>query len=335
MKNKRQIAIVVLLVALLGIIGYTFLQPNKSTIQSTMSDFSIQDTSSVDKIFIANMRGDQVLLERLEGSNWRLNGKYVANIHTVNIFLETAKLMTVKAPVAKARYDKTIRDLATIGIKVEIYQGGSSPSKVYYVGTPNQNHTGNYMKLEDADLPYLVHIEGFRGFLSPRFSPYEVDWRSKSIFKLNPKEIAQVRVTSTENEDAGFLIKQTPEGEIELYNPLNLPVNGWEKGYVLEYLDRFRIVNFESWEETKSVTFIDSVMNSTPLETYELTTHDGVTTKIETFLKPLKGGMDLEGNPIDYDQDRMYAVINEQEFVVIQYYVFDPLNQTMAFFYNQ
>lgn len=335
MINKRQISIISILIILIGLIGYQYFSSSKSTIKSNMSDFSISDTGSVDKIFVADRRGNSVLLERSNTKNWVLNQKYEASQHLINNLLETMTLMTVKAPVAKARYDKTIRDLSTVGIKVELYQGGDSPSKVIYIGTPNQTHTGTYMMVEGSNLPYLVHIEGFYGFLSPRFSPHENDWRTKNIFKYNPREIQQLRVSFTEESDKGFIIKQDTKGEVGLFTDLSMPVSNWEKGYILEYLDRYRDINFEGWEETKPISFIDSVMKSTPMETYEIIDVSGKTTKIETFKKPLKSGIDIDGNPIDHDQDRMYAVINDSEFVIVQYYVFDPLNQTINYFFKE
>ena len=334
MKKYKNIIIIVVLLALIGVIAKQYFTNNGSTIKASISEFSLADTASVTKIFIADMRGNQVLLQRDKGF-WSLNEKYKATQHNVNNLLETVKLMTVKAPVAKARYDKTIRDLSTVGVKVELYTGGNTPSKVIYVGTPNQTHTGTYMMIEGSELPYLVHIEGFNGFLSPRFSTHENDWRTKNVFKYNPKDIAELRLSFPGQPAKGFVIKQTIDGKVSLYNNALVPVEGWDTNVVYDYLERYRTVNFEMWEETKEPIFIDSVSTSTPLEIYTVTDRSGNTTTLKTLLKPLKSGMDIDGNPIDHDQDRMYALMNEKEFMIIQYFVFDPLNYELKYFYNR
>ena len=334
MKKYKNIIIIVVLLALTGIIAKQYFSNNGSTIKASISDFSFADTASVTKIFIADMRGNQVLLKRNKGF-WNVNEKYQATQHNVNNLLETVKLMTVKAPVATARYDKTIRDLSTVGVKVELYTTGNTPTKVIYVGTPNQTHTGTYMMVEGSDLPYLVHIEGFNGFLSPRFSTHENDWRTKNVFKYNPKDIAEVRLSFPGQPAKGFVIKQTIDGIVSLYNNALVPVEGWDTNVVYDYLERYRSVNFEMWEETKEPIFIDSVSTSTPLEIYTVTDRSGNTTTVKTLLKPLKSGLDIEGNPIDHDQDRMYALMNEKEFMIIQYFVFDPLNYELKYFYNR
>ena len=334
MKKYKNLILIVVLVGLTALVASKFFTSSNSTIKSTTNNFNIADTASITKVFIADMKGNQVLLERELSNKWNLNGKYVAVQHNINNLLETVNLMTVKAPVAKSRYDKTIRDLSTVATKVEIYQGSSSPSKVFYIGTTNQHHTGNYMMIEGSKLPYLVHIEGFNGFLSPRFSTHENDWREKSIFQYSPKDIAEIRLDFPGQPEKGFVIKQTIDGEVTLLNSALVPVEGWDKGYILEYMERFRNVNFEMWEETKDPIFIDSVSTSTPLEIYTIKDMSGNTTSIKTLLKPLKSGMDIEGNPIDHDQDRMYALMNEKEFMIIQYFVFDPLNHDISYFYK-
>lgn len=334
MGKYKNIIIIVVLVGLTALVISQYFNESKSTIKASVSDFSISDTGSVSKIFIADRNGNQVLLERTAPQKWMVNGEYEANQSNINNVLETVNLMTVKAPVATARYDKTIRDLSASGTKVEFYTNSSTPEKVIYIGTPNQNHTGSYMMIEGTNLPYLVHIEGFKGFLSPRFSPFENDWRTKIVFDYNPKDIAEIRLSFPGKPEKGFVIKQTIDGQVSLYNNALVPVDGWDTGYVFDYIERYRSVNFEMWEETKSPIFIDSVSNSIPLEVYSVTNMAGETTTIKTLLKPLKSGMDIDGNPIDHDQDRMYGLLNNKEFMIIQYFVFDPLNHDISYFYK-
>lgn len=334
MKKYKNIVLIMAILGMAGLVASKYFSNSGSTLKSSSKDFSIKDTSSISKVFIADMKDNQVLLERQPNGIWLVNGKYETVQTNINYMLETINLMTVKAPVAKARYDKTIRDLSTIGIKVEIYQGSETPSKVFYIGTVNQEHTGNYMMLADSKLPYLVHLEGFRGYLSPRFSTHENDWREKAVFKYNPRDIAELRLSFPGKPEKGFVIKQTLTGELSLFNNALVPAEGYDPGYILEYLERFRAINFEMWEETKDPIFIDSVSTSLPSEIYTVKNMAGEITTLKSFEKPLSSGLDIEGNPIDHDQDRMYGLMNEKEFMIIQYFVFDPLNQDISFFYK-
>jgi hypothetical protein len=335
MKNYKNIILFVVLTIVTAFVAVKYFNNSSSTIQSESNDFGIEDTGAITKVFIADMKGHQVTLDRKGTNDWVINNKFNVVQHNINNMLETINLMTVKAPVAKARFDKTIRDMSTFGLKVEIYMGKDTPNKVIYIGTANQHHTGNYMMIEGTNVPYLVHIEGFNGFLSPRFSAYLNDWKTKTIFKYNPKNIAEMRLSFPGQPQKGFVIKQTIDGQVSLYNNALVPVTDFDKSYVLDYLERFREVNFEMWEETKDPIFIDSVSTSSPLEVYTIKTMSGETTTLKTLLKPLKSGMDIDGNPIDHDQDRMYALMNEKDFMIIQYFVFDPLNHTIEYFYKR
>lgn len=155
------------------------------------------------------------------------------------------------------------------------------------------------------------------------------------FFKYDPKNIAVIKLTFPDDPQNGFIIKQSHNGSLSLFNSSMQPVDGWDTGYVISYLDRFRKIDFEMWETSKSTAFIDSVRNSTPLEIYSvIDILAGQHTTLKTFLKPLKNGIDLDGKPIDNDQDRMYALIDDKHFVIIQYFVFDPLNHPIAYFYS-
>lgn len=336
MKMKRYIpiAIVIVLICATIIIALQYIQTSTSTIASSVNEFDIHDTAAITAVFIANHNGDRVTLKRKKMGGWSINDAYTARPRPIHRLLETLYLMRIKAPVSKSRYDKTIRDLSTMATKVEVYQGGSSPSKVFYIGTTNQQHTGNYMLIEGSTKPYLIHIEGFNGFLNPRFSVHENDWRDRTIFSYDPKDIAQIKLTFPGEPDKGFVITQSIDSKFSLYNTSSDSLTGWDTGYIFQYISRFRTVNFEMWEESKSIAFMDSVRESTPLEIYAITDRSGKETTVKTFLKPLTNGIEIDGTPIDNDQDRMYGVIDDQQCVIIQYFVFDPLQHKIDYFFQ-
>ena len=125
-------------------------QGNLAQIEGT--DFAIADTSTVDKIFIADMDGGQVTLTRpTQGSLWDVNGQFKAREDAVNLLLKTFLRARVQGPVAEAAQPNVIRLLSARGKKVEIYQGGDAPTKTWYVGTATPSHTGTYMVLETPE----------------------------------------------------------------------------------------------------------------------------------------------------------------------------------------
>ena len=72
MKNKF---IYVAFVILLSLSLYFYFTKNNSTIKGEYSDFAVEDTASITKIFMADKANNQVLLERSDNSKWLVNGK--------------------------------------------------------------------------------------------------------------------------------------------------------------------------------------------------------------------------------------------------------------------
>ena len=171
------------------------------------ADFAIADTAAVDKIFIADKDGNQALLERSSGRYWKLNGTHLARKDAVDLLLKTFLRARVQRPVPQGELSTVNRLLAGRGKKVEIYQGGETPVKTWYIGTSTQNHTGTYMVLADAngqlaEEPFIVHMEGFTGFLSTRFFTDEREWRYTGMFDYPGNALRRVEVELTEAVDA-------------------------------------------------------------------------------------------------------------------------------------
>ncbi|MGD1846531.1 MAG: DUF4340 domain-containing protein [Salibacteraceae bacterium] len=325
---KRILIVVLLLLVVGGVAVYlTRTQNPNSTLSSDLSDFSIQDTSSVTKVFLADKAGNTILLERQEEGFWSLNEKYEARTDYLVELLKTMKKLKVKSPVSKSAYNNILKNMAGNSTKVEVFQGGNTPSKVYYVGSANQSHSGTYMLLEGAKVPFLMHIPGFKGYLGPKYSTSENEWRNKAIFRYGRGTIASVKVEHLKAPEKSFEIALREDNTIGLTALISgQQINNVDTAAALAYLTAYKKVYFESFEETKDNQFIDSVALSDPEIVYTVTDREGNSKTVKTFLKPAKNdATDMEGNPIDHDLDRLYALVNDKQFVVIQYHVFDNL----------
>ena len=68
-----------------------------------------------------------------------------------------------------------------------------------------------------------------------------------------------------------------------------------------------------------------------------LTDAEGMKTVVRTFYKPNeKGSFDMEGNIRQFDIDRMYAILNnEDDILLIQFFVFDRIIHPVEFYFKQ
>ena len=98
--------------------GYFLYTNSKSTIRPELSDFAVADTSSIDKIFMADRQGKTILLERKSPVDWIVNGKFHARHDLIANLLYTIKSVEVRSPVGKNLYNQTMKLLASNSVKV-------------------------------------------------------------------------------------------------------------------------------------------------------------------------------------------------------------------------
>jgi hypothetical protein len=338
------IALILLLVAIALVVTNSY-----TTLRKEVSDFSIEDTASVTKIFLADKNNNEVTLERSADQTWLVDGKYTAQQAKISSFLKTLMDLEVRSPVPLAARNNVITRMAVIAKKIEIYQ--ISPrinlfnkirlfpheklTRTYYVGDVTQDNQGTFMLMEGAEEPYIVHIPGFRGFVSTRYSTVEAEWRDYTVFKTRINEILSVKVEFPLRPEQSYQLEVQDNQNILLRSLFdNQVVPGYDTMRVLNFLTSFEDIRFESLlEHLIEKEFIDSVTASTPKTIITLTDREGKVNKVKIFAKmgfaPLysEDGAALE--PLDLD--RAYALVNEEEdFVLIQYYVFDQVTRTLG-----
>lgn len=333
-KNKAFIIIALLLTALTV---YLVINNNSSTLSVEKTSFAVEDTAAITKLFLADKSGHVVTLNRVSATEWNVNGNFPARQDAVNTLLATIKKVEMKAPIGIGARENLLKDLAARGIKVEIYTNDDEPEKVYYVGGPTPDNGGTYMALEnDGDFsdPYITHIPGFNGYLTTRYIVLDYKWRSSAIFKNAYSEIKSVKVEYFQKPEDSFEIIKNENGKLDLKSSkFNASIANFDSIAVKEYLVSYANIHFEAFEKLKTETR-DSILASPKFFSILLTATNGKTTTVTAYaIKAKPGAVDLKGNPIDYDPDRMYAKINEeQDLALIQYFTFDKLMKPLSWF---
>lgn len=302
-----------------------------STIQNEISVFSYEDTASVDRIILKDENGAVIDLKRTD-DGWSLNDQYAARPDAVRNLLTTMKKVSVRAPISQQEMNTVLKNIITSHTLVELYANGERVRN-YYVGGPDREHTGTFMLMKGAQRPYLTHIEGFHGFLTPRFFTNEYEWRHRGVFEYPVENIARVEVNYVDQPQKNFRVERAVTGDFEVFAGEDLAsVPAIDSFMLSAYLSNYKMIHYESYEETKSEAFLDSVRTSKPIFHIEVTDVGGTRKKVTGFRKPLKEGYDPEGNEIQYDMDRLYLAIDSTEIVIGQYVIFDKLTQEITFF---
>ncbi|MCB9361448.1 MAG: DUF4340 domain-containing protein [Flavobacteriales bacterium] len=343
MKNNKPLLII--LVVLLAIAAYFFTTNNSSTLKSrdgVLSDFTIEDTTTIDKIFISNSSGESVTLIKGEGNDWLVDGKHKARPESISLLMTTFAQIQVKSPVSSTELKNVITSIATESVKVEIYQGDDKPSKVYYVGGSTQNHQGTFMLLEKDGVkssePFVTHIPGFYGYLTTRFYSNATTWRDAAIFKYAAGEIKEIEIDYFDRPEESFLIEQNGTS-ISLYGKQEAKlINNFDSTKVKAYLTFFDRVYYENVLLNVTEAQKDSIINTQPYFSIKVTDIFGKQNKIVSYRLPFSGDknmLDGDGNPYKYDLDRMCGYFNDDVLVLIQYRIFDKFILPKNFFLKE
>jgi hypothetical protein len=330
--NRKRVLYLIAILILAGICIFVFRK--KIFKENNISDFAVKDTASITRIFLADKNGHQCTLDKTPEGRWRVNGKYDVQESKLQTLMDAIYRVRVKSPVPKKERDDVVRILAT-SIKVMIYKGDEL-MKVYYVGSETADYLGTYMCIENADEPMITEIPGFNGFLTPRFIVREEDWKSNTIVRVNPENIASVEVSYDNHPEVSFIIQNGAQGHTvssldpkvkEVFtNPVKID----------EYLKLYSNLSMEGYDNRATNAFNDSLKTSRPFVTITIKQTDGKEIWVKVFYKILPPGsevLDENGKQTNIDTNRYYAVSStEDRVMIVQIPNFGRVMQRFDFF---
>ena len=337
--TKKNILLLFTLIVLIAAGYYYSVQPN-STLNNAVSDFAIKDTAAIQKIHIADLNGNDVVLERQKNGFWLLNKNHHAKDHAITSLLETLYRLQVQGPVQASMKPRVMKRLATTHRLVEIFTDDLEfPEKTYYIGDATMNHMGTFMLLETKENgkssdPFIVEDYTTKGFLTPRFHAIFDDWRNTTLFYYPNLDIKRIDVKFLKEENNSFSLFYNGENDIQISNINNELITNIDAVIAKEYLLKYKRINFESYVDNKLTTIeIDSINMQKP--DYEIVVTDNNENKKSITLWKKDVGVkqeDFFGNEVNYDVDRMWGKTHLNNFVFAQYYTFDKLLVPVDYF---
>ena len=344
---KKNTIIIIITFILVLVAGFLYFQRTSSTFRDREKAFAVSDTATVTKIFLADKQNRTVLLERVNAGEWRLNGSYLARQSGVELLLETMKNLVARYPVPKGAHDNIVSQMAAKSRKVEGYQEvyridlfdrirlfpHEKLTKVYYVGAATADNLGTFMIMEGADFPFVVQLLGLRGYVAPRYSTMEKDWRDHTVFRTKLYDIREVTMEIPREPENSYRVVNGEDGITLMRLAGNDPM-AYDTLRMLNFLTAFTDLRFESLLNGIDPVFQDSILNSNPMNILTLVDTEGNETRVKTFYKPNSDQtFDTEGNIYAYDVDRLYGLVNDgEDFVMLQYYVFDRVLRPLSYF---
>ncbi len=330
--------IIVLLLVLLGLAGalWWFQRPTEDAAMTTLAaerDFAVKNTDQIQKIFLADRSGETTTLERDGADRWKYNGQYAVRPNAIDNLLDAIRRIEMKYKPPQASKDYIVKNLATHGIKVEIYDRGNKLIKAYYIGDGTQDERGTYAIVDGFNEPFVVNIPGWEGNLRFRYSLKGEDWRDKTVFRSGLREIAEVSIEYPKQKNLSFKLTQS-NGQYEVkpfYESTPALQKPVQKSRAETFLIGFENLVAENFERNN--LYRDSVKQLVPFSIITLKKTDGNVTSVRLFPINQFDQVD-DANLNDPQIERYLADVSTGDFMLVQDRVFRKVLWAYEFFFD-
>lgn len=345
--KKKNLKIVLLALALILIAGVLVLTRSNNTFKRKLSDFSVKDTALVSRAILADKAGRRIEVRRNETGGWILNDSLGVKQSMINDFLETIMKMRVREPVPLAAHNNVVSRMSANSVKVEVFQNRyrinlfgwiklfpyEKKIKSFFVGDNTQDNQGTHMLIEKSSAPFVVHILGHRGFLNTRFSVLLEDWRDPSVFSTSYSHIKKVEVTVPNKPEQSYIVEKVGKKEFNFIPKVGIVDYEIDTVKVLRFLSSFADLKFETLISKMDPLRRDSIFSSNPIVIISVTDDQDKTVTVRNYYREPSEEVDFTGEPLEYDPDRFYMYIVEEDLLVLsQYFVFNKVMRPIDFF---
>jgi len=354
MKRQKVLLIFAVFLAILSIFAIAYKRGafNKSMKTNNLSNiFAIKDTTDITKIFMANMFEDKVLLTKTS-NGWMVDNFKPAATHKIKDLLNTMTSIRVAQPIAKNAQNSIIQILTVSSTKVEIYE--TKPLfklfghpfftkerllKTYYLGDATQNSLGSYASIDGMPEPYIVYKPGFRGYVTPLFSPRPIDWYSPLVFSTKLTQIQNASFIDDENPENSFFVDKSGPRTFTLLDANKNIVNNYDTVLLINMLSEFRERYYELFLHKMRESLKDSIIQANYFKTISVTDIKDQTTTLDLYFFIDEGELYEDDELIEdiyYDvrKDRYYAVINKNtdELYTVQFLQYIRQLQPLSYY---
>ncbi len=313
--------VILIIVALL-----VYLSDHTSTFARSFKGFELEEKEEVTSIALKTLE-HEVKLKKQSQYNWTINEQYRARLERVEQLLNIAGLVEIVSPAAQKNQNELRKEIQEKGTWLCFYEGNRELLSYYLY----QKGGRIFAMADPHSVIYILRIIDFKGNANDFFNANPNLWRSRIVFDYEPQQINSVDVEYKNQPTLSFSIRNNHDGSFELFAyPGKENVRDFDPRRIARYLSYFRVLKFEKVVEELSLEEQQEILQEEPKSRIAVTDGKGNTQELAVYPRP------MPGNPLQKDVYRAYGRINQNnELVVIQFYIFDPILKDINYFRSE
>lgn len=258
-----------LLLAVLLLGGFAWWATTAGATPESMSDraperqFGIASfEEDVHRIFIADRHGHKVTLTRGGITGWLADGR-PANDNIMKNLRDAATNLEVKSLTAEKAKPRMIKDLATSGILVQLFDKEGQKLRGYYIGGGTADELGTHAIVEGSEEPYVVGMPFFTGSVRTIFGMWGDEWRDRVYFRVDPDKVESLTIEYPTQRNRSFRLTKT-NGKFQLApfyetgQPIKEVSDGRAEGILARYESYY--VNSFANEDAETIAYAKTIL---------------------------------------------------------------------------
>ncbi len=291
---------------------------------------------------------EAITLEKDPAGQWFVDANYLADDRAIEDLHAALRFMEVRRPLPSEDRQQVMQALDEQGVRVQVYVGRhwlNFPGGVqlfprqqlmrdYLILPRNETDAGTIMCMAHAEMPYMVYLPGSPADMHELFVPEASFWRTSHVANLSPAEIVEVRarVHDRQAESYTWHLDRTEEPLLFNHAGDRISLEQVNTELLPAYFHQVRRLRYERLLlETADQPPAD-LLTGEAFFTLIIDDIYGNSTKLDFFKRISPDDGTLVPEDKSYDPNRFYLQINEGDYALAQYVIFQPVIRPLSWF---
>lgn len=336
------VAILVLLAALFVVLpGLNLQQPGER-------DFRVDRDEEMVRVELSRPGEEPVVLEKTAEGQWLVDNSYHANEQAVRELLSAFMNLEVRRPVPSGQRSQVTDKLKEKGVHMEVFarrywinlpgSAGFIPRQQrirHYIALPQYSDDhGTIMRLSHADMPYEVHLSGMPADMSELLVLHTHVWRDPYVAALTPGEITEVQATvhADEKESYHWYLSAGEDLSLLDHDGELISFDKIDEEKLAPYFHQFQRLHYERLLPGSNEEKPADLLSQKPFYTLIIDDVYDHRTKLGFYKRSAPDDGTLRPGDRPYDTNRFYLRVNDGDYALAQYVVFQPVMRPLSWF---